>query len=287
MINKKVAHMSIDSDVAVKLFVYATYGKQIMPILEANDYTTQDVADMVSSNYYLSQEFYYRNSKNGPICNQLYYIAKLYKLLKNDELKLYITPTVMGELGLFTDTHVDSTVNANEKQALSRTNFMQKFLETQSNVYVLTVPDDMKYKFEYDVLLLAKQYMSSHAMQREYSPVVRSYVPSTDAFIVAESSIFGLTVMTFNEQHFMHRNFIRPGVKGDFRRAEQIEEINALHGLKFKTNTKKKRAPRPIAVHGFIDKFYNEQNESNKKFCTYPNIDAESGEIIPAVLGVE
>ena len=272
-----IPRVAVDTNIIMALTIYERYGEEIRKELESNNFNSTLIEGMISSNYNIKKEFGVY-SKATHSNERLEYVAQLYQAMRKGLVKIYITPTVLGELGLvkkrlFEDTSVDRLY----KQEVDILDFIKN---PENNVTVLTVSDEDKVQFALDKLKLAKEYVEIGAMGKVFDPVLEDYRPTTDAFIMAEASLFGLFFITLNEKHYIHLDCYADDGKGDYRRAELIQEINTKYGLRFNTNKKPyKDPPKPIELTSFINRFKH-KNRDFKCFFTYPNIDPESKKII-------
>ena len=230
-----------------------------------------------NSNYNIKKEFGFC-SKVTHTNEKLEYIARLYHAMRQGLIDVYITQTVVGELGLMKKSLFKGT--SSERLYKYETHVLDFIQNPENNVTVLTVPDEEKVQFAMDKLTLAKEYVEIGAMSKVYDPVLEDYRPSTDAYIMAEASLFGLFFITLNERHYIHLDCYADDGKGDYKRSELIQEINTKYGLRFNTNKKPyKDPPKPIELTSFINRFKH-KNRDFKCFFTYPNIDPESKRII-------
>ncbi len=282
--NKDIPRLAVDTNVIIDLTIYDKYCPHIHKILVKNDFETATVEEKILNDNFLCKRYHFKDSKNGRQSKELYFISRLYELMKNGDIEIFITPTVFGELGLADKTMFNSSTLAGN---LSKTELLIKqFLEKEStNIHLLNVNEEDNLQFEMDKLELAKEYSEEFALSRIYSPMHKDYIPSTDAFIMAEASLFGLFFVTQNEKHFIHMD-CKGGESGwgDYLRAHRVEQINARKGLFFPTNTKKAKEPiRPLPLDSMIRRILMGKFE-NKTIYTYPNIDEKTGEILPTTL---
>ena len=270
----KTPYVAADTNVIMSLAIYEKYGEEVRKILESNYYNTEEVVDLVKSNHKLRHEFY--NSRTQGIQESLEYTALLYYNIRKGKIRLFITKTALGEMGLGPKMLLKGAAARLYKGEIE----IQEFLENpQNNITVLTVKDEDAAQFALDKLKLSVEYVEVGAMDRTYCSVKEDYYPSKDAEIIAEASLFGLNIITYNEKHMIHFDCNANDGKGDFERATKIEEINSNIGLRFTSNRSQyKEPPHPVSVHSFMDRFKYRYKE-NKSFCIYPNINEETNEI--------
>lgn len=272
-----VPKIAVDTDIMIALTVYERYGQEIRKTLESNNFSSSAIEGLVNSNYNIKKEFGFY-SKDTHTNEKLEYIARLYQAMRQGLIDVYITQTVLGELGLMKKTLFKGT--SSERLYKYETHILDFIQNPENNITVLTVPDEEKVQFAMDKLTLAKDYVEIGAMSKVYDPVLEDYRPSTDAYIMAEASLFGLFFITLNEKYYIHLDCYADDGKGDYKRSELIQEINTKYGLRFNTNKKPyKDPPKPIELTSFINRFKH-PNRDFKCFFTYPNIDPEIKKII-------
>ncbi len=143
------------------------------------------------------------------------------KAIKEGKLQLYISPTVNYELrqDKLTQDFIDKYIIRLQVNNEDAPEFYGKRWEL-GNRYPMPKEDDARY---------LKQ------------------TTSVDAYIMAEYSLFGLSVITANEKHFLHED-----VKlEDYNICNGIMECNKEYGLIFKNNIGKLEEPRPYSVERF------------------------------------
>ena len=270
-----IPYVALDSNIIIALSVYEKHGEDIRNILEKNRYDSSAVKDLVKQNYYMRKEFS-RFDENDK-CAKLELIAFLYFNLRKNKIKAYITKTVFGELGLMPKNVLQGV---NSRKLYKQEVEIKDFLENPKNhVTVLTVDKENIEDFAKDKLTLALAYVEAGAMGKEYNPFLEDYYPSTDALIMAETSLFGLFLITLNEKHFVHMDCYDNDGRGDFQRATLIEEANTAYGLRFITNRGYLDPPKPIPLDIFINRFKLRYTEA-RAFFTRPHIDMETEKVL-------
>jgi len=261
-----IIHVAADTNVIVFLSVLHNQCQGVLKVLKENGYDSSKVKDVITNDKILSKYFLYSNSKAGSYSVSLTYTAKLYHALEKGEVNLYVLPTVAGELQL---------TNPKNYHAHKYVSFFENF----ENIKVLTIPDELKDQFFTDSMKLAKIYVSQRYMSDIYSAVSQSFVPSNDAFIAAEASLFGLTLLTFNDKHFIHLE------KRDYKKTNGIRMTNVANNLNvFESNKDKKLVAHPMSVVFFIDGLPKEGTDEAFLMYTYPNIDETTGLLVPATI---
>ena len=271
-----IPHIAVDTNIIMALAEYDKHGEDIRKVLENNYYKTTEVIELFKHNYYMKKEFGYIDEKEGN--EKLEFIAQLYYHIRRGKIKLYITKTILGELGLVPKQLFKGK---NAGKLYKSEALIKDFIENEdNNVTVLTVAEEDAEQFAIDKLRLATEYVEAGAMGKEYDPRLEDYYPSIDALIMAEVSLFGLYFITLNEKHFLHNDCNANDGKGDFEKATKIEEVNLNYGLRFPTNRKPyKDPPKPISLSSFIFRYKLRFKEA-KAFYTYPNINEETNEIM-------
>lgn len=168
-------------------------------------------------------------------------IRSLKRKCMNGSLKIAILPQVWDEI----------------KENLD--NREREFLEN----YCFFVEPKNSEDFASKTAKLAYDYIKSGVMDDENG----NKTPTSDAIIMAQSSISGLNLITSNQKHFL---FYFHGLKGKKKdvvrdRADDIEKINSRHGLYFEMNNGTHFVPRPHSPAEFFELFkggyFYEQNE--------------------------
>lgn len=274
--SKIIPHIAVDTNIIIALTVFSNNDQEISQYLRQYEKNKEKIERLVKHNVNLRREFC--NPKTHEVMEEkLRRIYHLYENIKKRNINLYITKTVLGELGLIPKkvlTGAAGNLYVSEMQ-------IKRFLEDESNnVTVLTVDDKDSKAFALSKLRLSIAYADAGAMGKEYNSFAEDYYPSKDAEIAAEASLFGLYLITLNEKHFIHKDCNANDGLGDFERSRIINEINYSYGLSFDSSNQKKQkeAPEPISLHSFMKRFINSNNVS-KSFFTYPNINEETNEI--------
>lgn len=272
----EVPQVAVDTNIIIALSIYDRYGEDIRKVLESNYYNVKEVIELFKNNYNMRKEFGFIDPEEGN--EKLEFIAQLYYNIRKGKIKIYITKTVLGELGLVPKKLFNGK---NAGKLYKSESEIQDFLENpNNNITVLTVSDEDAAQFAEDRLVLAMEYVEEGAMGKEYDAGQEDYLPSRDALIMAEASLFGLFFITLNEKHFLHIDCTANDGKGDFQRTSKIEQANINYKLRFPTNKKPyKDPPKPISLTSFIFRFKLRFKEA-KAFYTYPNIDEETKDII-------
>lgn len=171
-------------------------------------------------------------------------LKEILKLIDEDKLRLVITRTTVAESPAFNDVRKD---------------LFKNFL------YFTDFATDEYFEKEIKIENLANTYSSSPgekniAMKKKYFAAMKSYVPTNDAYILAEASVEGLMFVTNNEKDFIYDIFKMKDLsektkkdvsylKNDVRNCDiqtKIKNINFLSGLNFMTE-KGVKAPHPIS----------------------------------------
>lgn len=97
-----------------------------------------------------------------------------------------------------------------------------------------------------------KEDGSLSPMKQVYSAAGGAYVPSNDAFIMAEASTLGVSLITFNEQDYVA---VGRRSQPDKTRAHEILNINRTYNCFYEdySDRNKQVAPRPYHVMEFIN----------------------------------
>lgn len=265
MENKEI-HVAADTNVLIMLSILHKHGQKVLKVLEGNNYHSSEVKDLVLANKNMAKNFIYTQTPTINYCHNLEVTAKLYNLIKDKKIKVYVLPAVAGELQL---------TNPNS----SNTPYFISLFKSLDNIIVLRVNEEDKHQFYLNSMLLAKKYVERHHMTSVYSAAAQSFVPSNDAWIAAESSLFGLTFLTFNEKDFIHQDW------HDYKKTNGIRSVNMLNKLRvFKSNIGKKMVAQPMGVTSFLDNLEKLGINSEKFVLTYPNIDKDTGNLIAASL---
>ena len=178
-------------------------------------------------------------------------LEHLLEAVKRGEIELCITKTVFNELNL--DKHAST----------------KKFVENYVNI--LRVPDELKQTFAIRRTKLAREYVARDAMDDEYSASEEKRVPTNDAYIMAEATIFGLTLITFNGKDFI---FIKNNPKS-WERLKVITEINKEKKYFFESNISGvMMTPKPTNLSAFIGnyKHYLRGDDTNPFVTTEYNL---------------
>lgn len=155
-------------------------------------------------------------------------VHNLLQSVKSGDVQLCITKTVFNELNL--------------ERHLTTKSFVEKY------IHIVTIPDELARTFAIRRTKLAREYVEKNAMDDEYSAKEEERVPSNDAYIMAEATIVGLTLITHNEKDFLFRNISTK----DWDRVKLIAKINAERNYLFPSNMSGTAlAPQPINLSSF------------------------------------
>ena len=129
------------------------------------------------------------------------------------------------------------------------------------------MPKELNYAKKVETL--AKSYCdvkpdgSLAPMKQIYSAASGAYVPSNDAYIMAEATTLGMSLITFNEQDYVSAN---KNKLNDRSRAYEIVNINKSYNCRYiaYSESTKKDYLRPNDVMEFINLLYG------RKFLHFP-----------------
>lgn len=189
-----------------------------------------------------------KKSKNG------FYntIRSMKRKCINGSLKIVILPQVWEE--------IKENLDNREKE------FLQK--------YCLIVEPKNPEEYAKKVAKLATTYVKTGAMNDENE----NGSATSDAIIMAQSSVAGLNLVTCNYKHFLFYGAKNPKKqKIDRERADDIEEINSKFGLHFVMNNGEQFVPRPHSPAEYFElyrggNFYEQES--------YEDIELTSKEIL-------
>ena len=160
-------------------------------------------------------------------------IRSLKRKCINGSLKIAILPQVFEE--------IKDNLDHREKE------FLEK--------HCVFVEPKNKADFAKKSVILALDYIRKGAMEDENE----NGLPSSDAIIMAQSSVAGLNLVTSNHKHFLYYSkFINKHKKEVVRtRADDIEEINSRHGFYFEMKNGETFVPRPYSPAEYFELYRN------------------------------
>lgn len=167
----------------------------------------------------------------------------------NGSLKIVILPQVWEE--------IKDNLDNREKE------FLQKYC------LMLEPKDPVAYAEK--VAKLATTYVKTGAMNDENE----NGSATSDAIIMAQSSVAGLNLVTCNYKHFLYY-FLSTKKKMqqvDRERADDIEEINSKFGLHFVMNNGEQFVPRPHSPAEYFElyrggNFYEQESYADVEFTS-------------------
>lgn len=143
---------------------------------------------------------------------------------------------------------------------------VDNFIKNFCCIPVIT-PHELNYAKKIDKLATSysevKEDGSLSPMKQVYSAAGGAYVPSNDAYIMAEASTLGISLVTFNDQDYVA---FGKKIKSNKTRAHEILNINRTYNCFYEdySDRNKQVAPRPYHVMEFINLVYSD------KFLHFP-----------------
>ncbi len=128
-----------------------------------------DLPDLLKDNYLGLIEY---TEKGVPLYTNLINIFRLSQMVESGHVKIYITPTVFGELDFEWLKEERDYINNYVNIIQVEDRYAERFYERRDN--------------------LAREYVLAGAMKEEFNAVIRRKAPQSDAFIMAETSLCGL-----------------------------------------------------------------------------------------------
>lgn len=278
-INDKKIHIALDSNVVIELASYILNVVGLDESSRPSDYSIHE--NLIANNFNsapLIQSYkgkrtipfvlkncgYIAKGKDGVERNlHLESAAKLYEEIKNGRLEVYITKTTLYE------------VYGTKEQG----GWIIPVLKSNNSNGIINVVDDKI--ITQMSCMLAKLYGIMGAMEKTYDTENDRLVPSRDAYIMAQASMLGLSLLTYNGDDFINRKTRDTMVIGT--RSQEIEQINRDCALLFKTNIEGEIAPpKPMFPDYFLKWYYEFMDKKGsvninvKPIATVPNFDLNS-----------
>ena len=283
--NDKKIKIALDSNVVIELASYILNAAGLSEDENPRDYA---VYEELKQNKFNSSSLIkkYKGKKNVPfvlsasscgmICKDkngverymhLEHMARLYHEIQKGRLEVYITKTTLYEV-----------FGAKEQAGW----IIPVLKSTYSNGIINVIDDKSMTQM---CCPLAKLYSARGIMEKTYDTENDRLVPSRDAYIMAQSSMLGLCLLTYNSDDFIHEK--SKGIVNAWAKCNKIEQINLECGLVFDANEEgMKSVPKPMFPDQFLGRYYAFMNRKNgtdyetesniKTVATIPTFDLNS-----------
>ncbi len=184
--------------------------------------------------------------REGGVYPNLMDVYNILKWIINGKIEACITPTTLIELEDLNDIE-------------------SEFLE--KHITILPVNAEQEEYIYGQIDKLAKEYVAAGAVKDEYVPEFRKRTPTRDAYIMAEASFCGLSLITSDGKDLIHSS----SVAKDYARTEIIKKVNREYkdvNLCFTSITGKKLTTCAVLFNTFVknikqEKFYLYTDESS------------------------
>ncbi len=198
-------------------------------------------------------------------------IKKLWQMVYDGDIKLYITPQVLFELGEKITQYTADMVSRSDAKIFSK---LIKFVRTFCH------PIYMDKRAEKVFQRAAKHLSDRYVLEAGFDGIVSEYAdgekfvfPSKDAKALAEASLCGLIFLTENTKDFI---FDAPQGNNVFTKNKliNVERINNEEGLSFTSSNNWFKTPIPISLDYFLlrlpDCYMDEPFFPDTKYKTKP-----------------
>ncbi len=197
--------VALDSSTLINLFTLIhpknDINGKVMKALETKTLNPKDWVNIPVEEYPKLLKDKFLGVRSGGIFINLMDIYNILTWIKSGKIEAYITPTAFVELE-----------NMNEVEE----EFLRKYIT------VLTINPKQEDEIYTYIDKLANEYVKAGGAKSEYLPKYREKSPTRDAYIMAEASVCGMSLITCDWKDLIHSNLY---VK-DYAKTKIIKQVN-------------------------------------------------------------